>query len=252
MASAYSARLPQLGTLAKRLETQIWRVSGGAMEIRFHEPGTPVPADQIFDAVASGAIDAAFASPASSTGKSSALGLFSAVPFGPTAGEYLAWIEFGGGQALMEALYHRHNIHAVVCGLLAPEGSGWFRKEILVADDFKGLRMRITGLGARVMKKMGVATVALSGGDIFMALEAGTLDAAEFSMPAIDRILGLERLAKHYYLPGWHQPATLFPLIVNLDRWAKLEAVQKARVQAVCGDNVRYGLAEARPFSSKR
>jgi len=124
MASAYSARLPQLGTLAKRLETQIWRVSGGTMEIRFHEPGTLVPTDQIFAAVASGAIDAAFASPASLAGKSSALGLFSAVPFGPTAGEYLAWIEFGGGRALMESLYRQHNIHAVACGLLAPEASG--------------------------------------------------------------------------------------------------------------------------------
>ena len=244
MASAYSARLPQLGTLAKRLETQVWRVSGGTMEIRFHEPGTLVPADQIFDAVASGAIDAAFASPASLTGRASALDLFSAVPFGPTAGEYLAWIEFGGGQALMESLYRRHNIQAVACGLLAPEASGWFRKEIRVADDFKGLRMRITGLGARVMEKLGVVTVPLAGGDIFVALEDGSLDAAEFSMPAIDRFLGLERLAKNYYLPGWHQPATLFPLIVNLDQWEKLEAIQKTRVEVVCGDNLRYGLAE--------
>ena len=244
MASAYSARLPQLGTLAKRLETQIWRVSGGTMEIRFHEPGTLVPTDQIFDAVASGAIDSAFASPASLAGKSSAFGLFSAVPFGPTAGEYLAWIEFGGGRALMESLYRQHNIHAVACGLLAPEASGWFRKEIRVADDLKGLRMRITGLGAMVMEKMGVATVAMDGGEIFMALEAGTLDAAEFSMPAIDRALGLERLANFYYLPGWHQPATVFPLIINLDQWEKLEAIQKARVEAVCGDNLRYGLAE--------
>jgi TRAP-type mannitol/chloroaromatic compound transport system substrate-binding protein len=244
MASAYGARLPQLGTLAKRLETQVWRVSGGTMEIRFFEPGTLVPADQIFDAVASGAIDAAFASPASLTGKSSAIALFSAIPFGPTAGEYLAWIEFGGGKDLMETLYRRHNIREIACGLLAPEASGWFRKEMRVINDLKGLRMRITGLGARVMEKMGVTTVALAGGDIFMALEAGTLDAAEFSMPAIDRALGLDRLAKHYYLPGWHQPATLFPLIINLDQWEKLDAIQKARIDTVCGDNLRYGLAE--------
>jgi len=244
LASAYSARLPQLGTLSKRLETKIWQVSGGTMEIRFHEPGTLVPTDQIFDAVASGAIDSAFASPASLTGKSSAFGLFSAVPFGPTAGEYLAWLEFGGGRALMESLYRQHNIHAVACGLLAPEASGWFRKEIRVADDLKGLRMRITGLGGRVMEKMGATTVVMDGGKIFMSLEAGTLDAAEFSMPAIDRVLGLERLAKYYYLPGWHQPATVFPLIINLDQWEKLEAIQKARVEAVCGDNLRYGLAE--------
>jgi TRAP-type mannitol/chloroaromatic compound transport system substrate-binding protein len=244
MASAYGAGLPQLGTLAKRLETQVWRVSGGTMEICFFEPGTLVPADQIFDAVGSGAIDAAFASPASLMGQSSAISLFSAVPFGPTAGEYLAWIEFGGGKALMETLYRKHNIQAVACGLLAPEASGWFRKEILVVDDLKGLRMRITGLGARVMEKLGVAAVALAGGDIFMALEAGTLDAAEFSMPAVDRALGLDRLAKHYYLPGWHQPATLFPLIVNLDQWKKLGPIQKARVETACGDNLRYGLAE--------
>ena len=244
MGSAYASTLPQLGTLAKKLDRDIWRVSDGRLEIKFHEPGTLVPPLEMFEAVRAGVIDAAFSSPGFWGNKIPALQLFAAVPFGPSAKEYLAWIYFGGGQELFELIYHANGIHSVFCGLTAPEASGWFRKRIRTVEDLKGLKMRFFGLGARVMEKLGVTTTRLTDGDIFVALETGAIDAAEFSMPAIDLKLGFHRMAKNYYFPGWHQPATMFELMVNLKKWNDLSVTQRAQVEAVCGDNIRYGLAE--------
>ncbi len=244
MASAFAGSLPQIGTLAKRLESESWRVSGGNLEIKFHEPGTLVPPLEMFDAVASGAIDAAFSSPGLWADKVPALQLFSAVPFGPGAGEYLAWIYFGGGGKLFEEITHKHGIHGLFCGIIAPEASGWFREEIRVVEDLRGLKMRFPGLGGKVMAKLGAEIREFSAGDIFAALEAGDIDAAEFSMPSIDLKLGFHRMVKHYYFPGWHQPATLFSLMVNQKKWEELSATAKARIASMCGDNIRYGIAE--------
>ena len=244
MASAYASTLPQLGTLAKRLDRNIWRVSDGRLEIKFYEPGALVPPLEMFDAVRAGAIDAAFSTPGFWGNKIPALQLFAAVPFGPSAKEFLAWIYFGGGKEQFDEIYHANGIHSVFCGLIAPEASGWFRNRIRTVEDFKGLKMRFFGLGAKVMQKLGVATIQLASGDIFVAFESGAIDAAEFSMPAIDLKLGLHRMAKNYYFPGWHQPATLFELMINLKKWQSLSVSAKAQIEAVCGDNIRYGLAE--------
>ena len=244
MGSAYSGNLPQLGTMAKKLERDIWRVSDGTLEIKFYEPGALVPPLEMFDAVRAGVIDAAFSSPGFWGNKAPALQLFAAVPFGPTAKEFLAWIYFGGGKELFDEIYHDNGIHSVFCGLIAPEASGWFRKRIRTVEDLKGLKMRIFGLGAKVMQKLGVTTTQLTSGDIFVAFESGTIDAAEFSMPAIDLKLGFHRMAKNYYFPGWHQPSTLFELMINMEKWKALSPSAKAQIEAVCGDNIRFGLAE--------
>ena len=244
MGSAYASTLPQLGTLAMKLDRDIWRVSNGMLEIKFFEPGALVPPLEMFDAVRAGAIDAAFSSPGFWGNKIPALQLFAAIPFGPSAQEFLAWIYFGGGQELFNKIYHANGIHSLFCGLIAPEASGWFRKRIRTVEDLKGLKMRFFGLGAKVVRKLGVITFQLTSGDIFAAFENGDIDAAEFSMPAIDMKLGLYRMIKNYYFPGWHQPATLFELMINLEKWKSLPASGKAQVEAVCGDNIRYGLAE--------
>ena len=244
MASAFAASLPQIGTLAKRLESESWRVSDGGIEIKFHEPGALVPPLEMFEAVASGAIDAAFSSPGLWADKVPALQLFSAVPFGPGAGEYLAWIYFGGGGKLFEEIARKHGVHGLFCGLIAPEASGWFREEIRLVEDLRGLKMRFLGLGGKVMRKLGAEIRDYSAGYIFAALESGAIDAAEFSMPSIDLKLGFHRMVKHYYFPGWHQPATLFTLMVNREKWEALSATAKAQIASVCGDNIRYGIAE--------
>ena len=104
--------------------------------------------------------------------------------------------------------------------------------------------MRFFGLGAKVMEKIGVSTQLIAGGDIFPALELGTIDATEFSMPAVDLDLGFYQVAKHYYFPGWHQQSTLFELMVNMDKWNNLSDTQKVQIETACGDNIRNGMAE--------
>lgn len=245
MASAYSSSVPLLGDLAKRVERQVWRVSGGRFRVQFHNPGTLVESKQMFDAVRSGAIDAAFTSPAEWAGKIRALSLFSSVPFGPTAREYMAWFYFSDGQKIYNEIYHKRGIHSLVCGMSAPEASGWFKKKIQTTEDLKGLRMRISGLGAKVMQKLGVETQMLSDGDVLVAFESGALDAAEFFQPAVDLQLGLNKMANNYYFPSWHQPTTLFELMINLDAWEALSTAQKSQLEAVCGDNVRHSLAQS-------
>ena len=244
MASAYPSSLPQLGTLAKKLDRDIWRVSDGLLEVKFYEPGALVPPLEMFDAARAGVIDAAFSSPGFWGNKLPALQLFAAIPFGPSAQEFLAWIYFGGGQELFNEIYNANGIHSIFCGLIAPEAAGWFRKRIRTVEDLKGLKMRFFGLGAKVMRKLGVVTSRLTSGDIYMAFESGEIDAAEFSMPAIDLKLGLHRMIKNYYFPGWHQPSTMFELMINLKKWKALPASAKAQIKAVCGDNIRHGLAE--------
>ena len=244
MGSAYASTLPQLGTLAKKLDRDIWRVSNGMLEIKFFEPGALVPPLEMFDAVRADVIDAAFSSPGFWSNKIPALQLFAAIPFGPSAKELLAWIYFGGGQELFDAIYRANGIHSIFCGLISPEAAGWFRNRIRTVEDLKGLKMRFFGLGAKVVRKLGVVTSRLTSGDIFVAFESGEIDAAEFSMPSIDMKLGLYRMVKNYYFPGWHQPSTLFELMINLKKWEALPVAQKAQVEAVCGDNIRYGLAE--------
>ncbi|MCC2113042.1 MAG: C4-dicarboxylate ABC transporter, partial [Hyphomicrobiales bacterium] len=183
MQSTYPGSLTQLGTLGKRIADEIDKVTGGEIKIKFQEPGAIVPALEVFDAVSSGAVQAGWSTPGYWTGKDSAFALFSAVPFGPSAGEYIAWLKFGGGTELFDEMYAKYNIKGVHCGIIAPEASGWFKEEIKSVDDLKGKKMRFFGLGAKVMEKLGVSTQLLAGGDIFPALELGTIDATEFSMP---------------------------------------------------------------------
>ena len=244
MASTFAGNLTQLGSSGVRFSKQIEVISGGNIKVKFFDPGALVPALEIFDAVSSGSIDAGWSTPGYWAGKVPALPLFAAVPFGPSAQEYISWIYYGGGKELFEEIYAKHNIKGIICGVVPPEASGWFRKEIKSVEDLKGMKMRFFGLGAKVMEKIGVSTQLIAGGDIFPALELGTIDATEFSMPAVDLDLGFYQVAKHYYFPGWHQQSTLFELMVNMDKWNKLSDTQKAQVEAACGDNIRNGIAE--------
>ncbi len=249
--STYPTKLVQLGTLGKSLEKTINTISGGTVRVKLYEPGALVPALEVFDAVKSGAVDAGWSTPGYWQGKEPALALFAAVPFGPSAGEYLAWMWYGGGEKMMQEIYHRHNIHSILCGVIAPEASGWFREPVKSITDLKGKKMRFFGLGAKVMQKLGVDTQLLAAADIYPALERGTIDATEFSMPAIDLNLGFYQIAKHYYFPGWHQQSTLFELIINKKKWDAMDAQQKAVLETACKANVAIGLAEGEAIQFK-
>jgi TRAP-type mannitol/chloroaromatic compound transport system substrate-binding protein len=244
MAATFSSSLPQLGTLGKRLESQIAKVSGGNIELRFYEPGALVPPLETFDAVAAGAVDAAFSTPGFWGGKVPALQVFAALPFGPPAPEYMAWYYFGGGKQIFDEIYAKYGIKSVMCGMLAPEGSGWFKKEIKSVDDLNGLKLRFFGLGAKALGKFGVSAQLLAPPDVYPALDRGVIDGLEFVQPAIDLKMGFWQIAKHYYFPGWHQQSTFFDLMMNKAKWDALSETQKAQIESVCGDNIRYGIAE--------
>jgi TRAP-type mannitol/chloroaromatic compound transport system substrate-binding protein len=254
MQSAFSGQLSVLGETVKYFEKNVSLMSGGSLEIKAYEPNALVPALEGFDAVKRGSIDAMWGTAAYHVGKIPALSWFTAVPFGPRAGEYLAWLRYGGGDEIYDEIYAAHGMKGFHCLVIAPEASGWFREEIRTADDLKGLKLRYGGLGAKIMTKMGASTQLLAPGDIYAALERGVIDATEFSMPVIDLVLGFHQVAKHYYFPGWHQQATLGELLVNRDKWEALSEQHKAIVEAACGDALSWSFirSEALQFEAMR
>ena len=238
MASTFPGNLSILGEGAINFTQRVDLISNGNIKIKFFEPGALVPPLEIFDAVSSGAVDAGWSTAGYWAGKIPAVQFFTAIPFGPNASEFLAWYHEGGGKELWEGIYAEHNLRPVQCGIISPEASGWFRNEITSVDDLKGLKMRFFGLGAKVLDKIGVSTQLLAGGDIYPALELGTIDATEFAMPSIDLELGFYQVAKHYYFPGWHQPASALELLINLDKWNALSDSQKAQIETTCTESV--------------
>lgn len=243
---AFATALPGLGSPIPRVAKDLDRMSGGTLKMRVYEPKKLVPAFEILDAVSSGKINSGYTTAGYWAGKIPASPLFSAVPFGPEAGEYMAWIYYGNGRKLYQEMYDQagYNVHVVPCAIIAPETSGWFAKEIKSAEDLKGLKMRFFGLGGKVMQKLGVATSLLPGGDIFPALEKGTIDATEFSLPAVDKRLGFYKLVKYNYFPGWHQQATMFELLVNKDVWKSMSQQQQAVVEVACKASMADSFAE--------
>jgi len=245
MTSAFGKNLPILGTAAVSFVDKINAISEG-VEFEHFDPGELVPTLEALDAVSNGSVDAAYTTSGYWQGKMAAAGLFAAVPFGPEPGEMLAWMLYDDGLDLMREMYeiNNYNVHVLPCGIYAPETSGWFKNEINSMEDLQGLNMRFFGLGAEVMQKLGVSTSLLAGGDIFPALERGAIDATEFSMPIVDANLGFYNIAKFNYFPGWHQPSTLFELLVNKDVWEGLDERSQKQIEIACMANVTDNFAE--------
>lgn len=244
MASSYGSTLPILGEAAFSFVKKVAAATGGSVDIKFNEPNALVPVLQSFDAVSQGSVDSAWTASAFWSGKDTAYNFFSSVPFGPGAAEYLAWLTYGGGRELKAEMYGQHGIHSITCGMLPPEGSGWFRKEVKSLDELKGLKMRFLGLGAKAMDKLGVATQLIAPGEIYQALQLGTIDATEFSTPAMDLKLGFYQVAKYYYLPGWHQQTTALEFLINKKKWDSMSPAQRAAIEQACGDTVQETIAQ--------
>jgi TRAP-type mannitol/chloroaromatic compound transport system substrate-binding protein len=244
MHSAFGSKLPILGPAGKRIETILHDISDGAFELKFFEPGALVPGIGYYDPVAQGSLDAAYGSAGYNVGKDSTFAFFTTVPFGPGFGEFNGWMKYGGGYELYDELNAKFGVKGLLCAMIPPEASGWFREEIKSLEDLKGLKMRFFGLGAKVMEKFGVSTQLLAGGDIYPALELGTIDATEFSMPAMDEGLGFYQVAKHYYFPGWHQPASFNDLLLNRAKYDALSQLQKNWLKITCEANIYETYAE--------
>ncbi|MGH1430295.1 MAG: TRAP transporter substrate-binding protein [Neptuniibacter sp.] len=243
---AFGSHLPALGTPIVWVADQLKTVSDGKVKMKIYEPGKLVSPKEILDAVSSGKVNSGYSTAGYWQGKMPAAALFSAVPFGPEAGEYMAWLYYGNGMSLYQEMYDNagYNVKVMPCAIISPETSGWFSKPIEKPEDLKGLNMRFFGLGADVMEKLGVGTVQLPGGEIFGALEKGAIDASEFSQPAIDQRLGFHKIVKYNYFPGWHQQATVFELLINKDTWGKMSKGQQALVDTTCKASMTNAIAE--------
>ena len=242
MTSAFGKNLPILGTAAVGFTEKLNSITED-VEFEHFDPGELVPALEALDAVSNGSVDAAYTTAGYWQGKIPAASLFAAVPFGPEAGEFLGWMMYDDGTELFQRMYDEagYNVHVIPCGIIAPETSGWFKNEINSVSDLEGLNMRFFGLGAEVMQRLGVSTSLLAGGDIFPALERG----------AIAR-LGFYNIAKYNYFPGWHQPATLFELLINKDRWEDLDEISQNQIAIACMANItdNYAEGEATNFAA--
>ena len=242
---AFPSHLVGLVTPVKHLADQLKTISGGDMQLRYYEPGELVPPFEIMNAVSTGKYPAGFTWVGYDQGTIPALPLYSGAPFNMEPPAYLAWYYQGDGKKLLEEIYAEHNIHPMLCSVIGPEGAGWFAKPINDLKDFDGLRIRFAGIGGKVLEKLGASVTMIPGGEIYQALERKTIDATEFSQPAIDKMLGLDQIIKNYIMPGWHQTLTTSHLLVNQDVWDKLKPQSRALIEMGCESATLKGFAES-------
>jgi TRAP-type mannitol/chloroaromatic compound transport system substrate-binding protein len=204
-------------------QRMIEAMSGGRIRVTVYGGGELVPPFEVFDAVAEGTAQLGHGSPYFWQGKNTVFQFFSGVPFGLTAAEHSAWLYFGGAQALWDRAYEPFGVKGFYAGSSGPQAGGWFTRPIDTLDDLQGLNMRIAGLGGEVMRRLGVNVVLLPPGEIFGALQAGTIDAAEWIGPWNDLAFGLYRTAKYYYMPAFHEFGPALELMVNAQAYEALD-----------------------------
>ena len=234
MVTAWPKNLPGPGVAAQLLADRITALSGGRIEVKLYAAGELVPGPGVFDAVAEGTAELYHAVPAYWGSKSKGILLFGSQPFGLRADEQVGWLAHGGGQALYDEIYARFGLKPFLCGNSGPQWAGWFRKEINSVDDLKGLRFRTTGLASEMCAKLGMAVQAMSGRDMFQALQSGALDAGEFIGPWSDSALGYYQVAKNYYWPGVGEPSSAEECAVNMQAYEALPDDLKQAVSYAC------------------
>jgi TRAP-type mannitol/chloroaromatic compound transport system substrate-binding protein len=235
---------PGLQTSAERLGQSISAMSDGHLKVTVYPAGSLVRAFETFDAVAAGAADMYHSTDYYFEAKSPALNFFAAVPYGLTADEVCSWIAFGGGQALWDEVDAEFNIKPLMALNTGVQMGGWFNKDVNSPQDYKGLRYRMPGLGAEVLRRMGATVVTTPGGDIVNALKSGAIDASEWVGPWLDMDLGLDKAADYYFYPGFHEPGTNSTLGITKTLWDSLAASQRALIEAAAQAEVTRSLAE--------
>jgi len=231
MVTTWPKNFPGLGTGANLLAEYITKASEGRLKVTVFGAGEIVPAFEAIDAVGSGTVEMGHGAPYYWKGKVDATQYIAAMPFGLNAQEQNAWFQWGGGQELADKVYSELNCKFFPSGNTGTQMGGWFNKEMNTIDDYKGLKMRIPGLGGEVVKAAGANVVNLPGGEIPPALQSGAIDATEWVGPYNDLAFGLYKSAKYYYYPGWHEPATVLDNFINLDAWNALPDDLKAIVE---------------------
>jgi TRAP-type mannitol/chloroaromatic compound transport system substrate-binding protein len=206
-------------------------MSAGRLTVTVYGAGDLVPGFEVFDAVSQGTAEMGHSGAYYWKGKIPAAPIFSAIPFGMNVTEMNAWLHYGGGMELWREIYAPFNVVPFAGGNTGVQMAGWFKKEINSLSDFSGLNMRMPGLGGEVFKKVGGVPVTLTGGEIFVALQTGAIDATEWVGPYNDLAFGLFRAADYYYTTAWHEPGTMLEFLVNKDALANLPADLQAIVE---------------------
>lgn len=244
LVTTWPPNFPIFQQAVERFAKDIEQMSGRTLRISVFAGGELVPPMQTFDAVSQGTVQMGHGAAYYWAGKSPAAQLFTAVPFGMNAQGMHAWLHHGGGLGLWRDLYKPFNLIPFPMGNTGVQMGGWFRKKINSVADLKGLKMRIPGLGGKVMAKAGANPVLLPGGEIYTALERGTIDATEWVGPYHDERLGLHRAAKYYYYPGWQEPGPVLELICNLKAWNELPKELQIMIETTAAATTAWMLAE--------
>jgi TRAP-type mannitol/chloroaromatic compound transport system substrate-binding protein len=229
---------------AQRLARMVDELSGGRLTIEVFPAGQIAPPLGVFDAASKGTVEAFMGASYYWVDKEPAVQWFCSVPFGMNPSGMSSWYFFGDGLKLWEETYAAFNLVPRPGPATGPQMAGWFRKKINTIADYKGLKMRIPGLGGQVIAKAGAAVVLTPGGEIFAALERGAIDAAEWVGPHDDLQLGLQNTARYYYYPGWHEPSTTLEFTFNKKAYDGLPSdLRRILDHAVSAVSV-YGLSE--------
>ena len=231
MTTTWPPNFPVLGEVANKYAKWVDELSNGQLKIKVYGGGELVPPLEAFDAVSNGTVEMGSGASYYWAGKVPAAQFFAAVPFGMNSQQITSWLEAGDGLKLWKKAYEPFNLVPFMAGNSGVQMGGWFNKEINSVDDLKGLKMRLPGIGGKVLEKAGGAAVLVAGGEIYTSLERGVIDATEWIGPYHDSKMGFNKIAKYYYTPGWHEPGTQFEFFVNKQKYDQLPS----HLQAVLG-----------------
>jgi TRAP-type mannitol/chloroaromatic compound transport system substrate-binding protein len=232
LASSFPKSLDTLFGGAETFARSVKAMSGGRFEISTHAAGELMPPFGVVDGVQNGTVEIAQTAPYYFFGKDEAFTLGCAIPFGLNSRQMTAWMHEGNGTKLMREFYAKYNIVNLPAGNTGAQMGGWFRKEIKSVADLKGLKFRIAGFAGKIMERMGVVPQNLPGGEVYTALEKGTIDAAEWVGPYDDQKLGFVKVAPNYYYPGFWEGSAQLDFFINQKAWDALSAENKAIVEA--------------------
>jgi TRAP-type mannitol/chloroaromatic compound transport system substrate-binding protein len=232
LASSFPKSFDTLFGAAEGFAKQVGAATGGKFLVTAHAAGELVPPFGVVDAVQNGTVECAHTAPYYFYGKDETFSIDCAIPFGMNSRQMTAWMYEGNGMKLLREFYAKYNIVNFPMGNTGAQMGGWYRKEIKSVADLKGLKMRISNLAGAVCTKLGVVPQTLPGGEIYTALEKGTIDAAEWVGPYDDLKIGFTKVAPNYYYPGWWEGGPQLSLYVNTKSWEALPAEYKAIVEA--------------------
>ena len=234
MVTTWPKNFPGLGVGAENLAKRINTMSGGRLTIKVFAAGEMVPPLQALDAVINGSAEMSHGASYYWQNKSPGLSFFTGVPYGMTSRELGAWVRYLGGQQIWDEIYDQFGVQGFLSGDTGTQAGGWFRKELKSLEDVKGLRFRTPGLGGQVWAKLGASVTNMAAGEIFQALQSGTLDAAEFVGPYNDMALGFYQVAKNYYMSSFVEAGLATEAVVNKKKFQSLPADLQEIVRTAC------------------